>query len=80
MYIFSGANVDARNYHGLTALHLAVCDGKTQCVRELINGGADVNATSRLEKLAVAVNYFNPFPPRGSPLTSKIVWPLDHIK
>lgn len=49
MLLLLGANVDARNNHGLTPLHLAVCDGKAQCVKALIDGGADVNATSRLE-------------------------------
>ena len=45
--IDTGANVDARNSYGLTPLHLAVCDGKIGCVSALIEGGADVNATSR---------------------------------
>ena len=39
--------MDARNSHGLTPLHLAVCGGKVGCVQALVEGGADVNATSR---------------------------------
>jgi hypothetical protein len=39
------ADVEARDRHGLTALHW-VCAGSADCARELINRKADLNATS----------------------------------
>ena len=47
--------MDARNSHGLTPLHLAVCGGKVGCVQALVEGGADVNATSRCVEIKMFI-------------------------
>ncbi len=39
-----GANVNAADVEGYTALHLAVTEKRLEVVRELIKSGADVNA------------------------------------
>ena len=45
--ISSGANVNAKNNLGRTALHLAAILGKCESAELLIGGGADVNAKDK---------------------------------
>ena len=45
--IDEGANVNAKNSYGITALHLATWEGNTEIVRWLVDGRADVNTIDR---------------------------------
>ena len=42
----AGANVDAANKHGDTALILAACNGRMEIVRLLLDAGANVDAAN----------------------------------
>ncbi len=44
LLVEKGANVNAADARGYTALHLAVTEKRLETVRELIKSGADVNA------------------------------------
>lgn len=44
LLVEKGANVNAADVEGYTALHLAVTEKRLETVRELIKSGADVNA------------------------------------
>ncbi|WP_353280636.1 ankyrin repeat domain-containing protein [Wolbachia endosymbiont (group B) of Cyclophora punctaria] len=44
LLVEKGANVNAKDIEGHTALHLAVTEKRLEIVRELIKSGADVNA------------------------------------
>jgi len=43
MLIERGAHLDSRNHSGKTALHIAVSDQSTDCIRLLIQRGCNVN-------------------------------------
>ncbi|WP_395460187.1 ankyrin repeat domain-containing protein [Wolbachia endosymbiont (group B) of Myelois circumvoluta] len=44
LLVEKGANVNAKDVEGYTALHLAVTEKRLEIVRELIKSGAEVNA------------------------------------
>ncbi|KAG8174678.1 hypothetical protein JTE90_027148 [Oedothorax gibbosus] len=44
LLVEKGANVNAKDIEGYTALHLAVTEKRLEIVRELIKSGANVNA------------------------------------
>ncbi|BAA89654.1 gp29 [Wolbachia phage WO] len=44
LLVEKGANVNAADVEGYTALHLAVTEKRLEIVRELIKSGADINA------------------------------------
>ncbi|KAG7157709.1 myotrophin-like [Homarus americanus] len=41
-----GANVESTDKHGITALLAAIWEGHTQCVKVLLEAGADKNGTA----------------------------------
>ena len=55
-----GADPDARDNAGLTALHLAVGNGWVECARALLEGGAHKNARSNRERVPAAWREITP--------------------
>ena len=51
----SGANVNARNKDGRTALILATMQGQADLVQALLNGGADPNAKDKMGNTAMSI-------------------------
>ena len=51
--INGGADINIKNYHGLTPLHLAVSHGQTEIALALIKAGADINGRIWLDAFAV---------------------------
>ena len=39
-----GANIDAQNKNGNTAIMFAIVNGQLECVRTLMDGGANIDA------------------------------------
>lgn len=50
-----GADVNARDFHGFTALHFAAMWGWTSTVKLLLNSGADANAQNEAGRTALAI-------------------------
>ncbi|NXN88826.1 ANR11 protein, partial [Bombycilla garrulus] len=48
--IKAGGNVNAQDYAGLTALHIASAEGLYEIANLLLKAGADVNATQKEQK------------------------------
>jgi ankyrin repeat protein len=55
-----GADPNARDKAGLTALHLAVGCGWVECARALLGGGADANARTNRESVPAAWREITP--------------------
>ena len=50
MFIKAGADVNKRNKFGDIALRYAAVNGHNQCISLLLNGGADVNNQSEMDR------------------------------
>ncbi|MEQ1760016.1 MAG: ankyrin repeat domain-containing protein [Vicinamibacterales bacterium] len=55
----SGADINARDDHGQTAVMIAARDGRTPTVRFLIEKGADLNATAKFNLSALMLAVIN---------------------
>ena len=59
-----GANINAKNNHGNTPLHLAAIHGMTEVIRVLLNHGAKLHATNDDGKTALRYASSNAYPTR----------------
>lgn len=55
----AGADIDAKDEHGQTALMIAARDGRVQCVRWLIANGADLDHTAKFHLSALMLAVIN---------------------
>jgi ankyrin repeat protein len=55
----AGADINARDEHGQTALMIAARDGRTSAVRWLIEHGADLNHTAKFHLSALMLAVIN---------------------
>jgi ankyrin repeat protein len=55
-----GADPNARDNAGLTALHLAAGNGWVECARALLEGGPDANARTNRERVPAAWREITP--------------------
>ena len=75
-----GANINAKSYHGLTPLHLAVYQADHTLIELLLNHGADIHARTNTDSYGLGGRFTTPLhiAAESNPKSRSIATLLDH--